>query len=495
MRRRARPRRGWGGSREWRAALVRRLFSTWTMRCRSAMARGRSGGRSMTTLWRPPPTRKVFRALVDQGGDVRGLRRDGERAGLDAAGIEQVADEALHVVGLSVDDAEELEHLGERQGRHGAEHGRGGPLDGGQRRAQLVAHHAQELRPQPVQFLQRRQVLYGHDHRDHRAVVAVDRRCVDQHRYAPPVGPPRARSPRRAPCRRSSAPAPAGTPRGRSRARRRSGRSGSGAVPPRGGPACGRGSTIRLASRLDDNGCPVRASKTTTPTGEVSTSASRSVRARCTSRCVRALTIAATACEANSTSNSSSSGVNSPPPSLPARKKLPTRSSRWRIGTPCRVLETIRSGGEAERAHVVVQVSQAQRAGQVPQVLEEARPVGPGCQLLVLLRREAGGDEVLHRACVVDGHDDAVAGAGERTGAVDDLLQHRSHVEARADAQDGRAECGIALLERLDLARLLIVAVQWSPLPNRARRAVAPRDEPGRPGYRVGCSTGRAGRR
>ena len=38
--------------------------------------------------------------------------------------------------------------------------------------------------------------------------------------------------------------------------------------------------------------------------------------------------------EANSTSTSSSSSVNSGAPSLPARKKLPTCSARWRIAMP-----------------------------------------------------------------------------------------------------------------------------------------------------------------
>ena len=47
---------------EWRAALASRLLSTCTMRCRSAMTRGRSGGRSMRTVCRPPPLRNVPRA-------------------------------------------------------------------------------------------------------------------------------------------------------------------------------------------------------------------------------------------------------------------------------------------------------------------------------------------------------------------------------------------------------------------------------------------------
>ena len=77
--------------------------------------------------------------------------------------------------------------------------------------------------------------------------------------------------------------------------------------------------TIRFASRLSETGWPVRASKTTTPTGEVSTRASRSARARCSARCRRALAIAAPAWDANSAKTSSSSRVNACQPSLSAR--------------------------------------------------------------------------------------------------------------------------------------------------------------------------------
>ena len=70
-------------------------------------------------------------------------------------------------------------------------------------------------------------------------------------------------------------------------------------------------STILLVSRLNDTGAPVLASKTTTPTGEVSIRVSRSVLARCSSRCLRALAMTSAACDANMTSVSSSSRVNS----------------------------------------------------------------------------------------------------------------------------------------------------------------------------------------
>ena len=108
-------------------------------------------------------------------------------------------------------------------------------------------------------------------------------------------------------------------------------------------PGMCRSATIRFASRFSDVGLPVRASKTTTPTGEVSTRTSRSARARRSSRCVRALAIAVAACDANSTRTSSSSLVNSRPPSLPPRKKWPTSTPRCRIGVPWKVVDGITS--------------------------------------------------------------------------------------------------------------------------------------------------------
>ena len=111
-----------------------------------------------------------------------------------------------------------------------------------------------------------------------------------------------------------------------------------------GRPGMRRLSTMRRASRLNETGRPARASKTTTPTGEVSTRASRSARARRVSRCVRALVIAAPACDANSISTSSSSPLNSSPPAFSARKKWPTSAPRWRIGVPWKVRENARRG-------------------------------------------------------------------------------------------------------------------------------------------------------
>ncbi len=108
-------------------------------------------------------------------------------------------------------------------------------------------------------------------------------------------------------------------------------------------PGGARFSTSRLASRLKVVGAPVATSKTTTPTGDVSTSASTLARDRCSLRWVRALAMAVAACDANSTRTSSSSFENSRPLRLPARKKLPRCAPRWRIGVPWKVFAGMRS--------------------------------------------------------------------------------------------------------------------------------------------------------
>ena len=71
----------------------------------------------------------------------------------------------------------------------------------------------------------------------------------------------------------------------------------------------------------------------------------------------------------------------------------------------------------------------------------------------MLVGREARGDEVLGDAGLVDGGDGAVARAGERPGAHDDLIQYGLEVEARADAQARRAERGDAGAQRRVLGR------------------------------------------
>ena len=96
---------------------------------------------------------------------------------------------------------------------------------------------------------------------------------------------------------------------------------------------------------------------------------------------------------------------------------------------------------------------------------EQLRSVRPLDELAVLGLGETGGDEVAHRARLVDGGDDAVARGGQGPGGVDGLLQHGGEVEARAGAQDGRVQRGDALAGRVELSAQVVEAVHRSSSP------------------------------
>ena len=88
----------------------------------------------------------------------------------------------------------------------------------------------------------------------------------------------------------------------------------------------------------------------------------------------------------------------------------------------------------------------------------------------MLLVGETRGDEVLGLAGLVDGGDGPVARAGQRPGALHDLVEHGLKIEARADAQQRRGQAGLALLRRLLPASGLILTRQSSILLARYRR-------------------------
>ena len=126
--------------------------------------------------------------LLHQLGQLRRLGRNRERARVDAARIEQVADQAAHVSGLLVDDAKELAQLGRVHRVRGVQQGADRAHDGGERRAQLVAHQAQELRAHAFDLVERRQVLHGHHDRLDHTVGGMDRGRVDNRPDAASVG-------------------------------------------------------------------------------------------------------------------------------------------------------------------------------------------------------------------------------------------------------------------------------------------------------------------
>ena len=85
-------------------------------------------------------------------------------------------------------------------------------------------------------------------------------------------------------------------------------------------------------------------------------------------------------------------------------------------------------------------------------MLEEPRALGSLREPPVLVGGEARGDQVLRGARLVDGGDGGEAGAGERPGALDHLVEDGLEVEARTDPQARRAERRDALAQRRDLA-------------------------------------------
>ena len=105
---------------------------------------------------------------------------------------------------------------------------------------------------------------------------------------------------------------------------------------------------------------------------------------------------------------------------------------------------------EPERPEVAGQVADPQGARLVPQVGEQPESVRPLRHLPVLVGRDAGTQNPKGTSVIVDGREHAVGGVGQRTGAVDDLLQNCVEIKARADPQDRLAETGSAFLKLLD---------------------------------------------
>ena len=98
--------------------------------------------------------------------------------------------------------------------------------------------------------------------------------------------------------------------------------------------------------------------------------------------------------------------------------------------------------GQAQGTQVFQQVGHPQGTVQLGQVAEVLGPARAGPQPGRLLRGHARGEEVAgNPGGVVEG-DDAVAGAGEGTGRVQDALEHGLHVQVLGDAQAGLAEQG-----------------------------------------------------
>ena len=134
-----------------------------------------------------PPAQIRPPCLVHEIRNVRRPRVHRERAGVDAPGVQQIADEPLHAVDLLVDEPEELPRLRRIEARRSPERRRRRALDGDERGAKLVAHHLEELRALALELFERSEILHGDDHGDDRAVLGADRGRVEKGGDASPV--------------------------------------------------------------------------------------------------------------------------------------------------------------------------------------------------------------------------------------------------------------------------------------------------------------------
>ena len=397
--------------------------------------------------------------LVHEPGHRQRLSGDRQRARLDAPGVEEVVDEPAHVMGLLVDDAEELVHLGRVQPRGGAQQGGGRADDGGQRRPQLVADHGQELGPQPLQLLELGEVLQGDDDRLDAAVLGPDRRGVDEGPDAAAIGDGEldllgadglgvAELLRQGELCEGDLPAVCAAARdhpeqllGGTVRRAQAGDDALGLAVERYRPA-GAGVEDHDADRgCLDQGLQAGPRPLLPPMRAGVGDGRRRLRRE---EHQHLFVLIGELLPAGLVGEEEVTDVHVPVPHrrpLQAPQQGPRREQ---------------VGGEAERTDVVARLAEPQRTRQVAEVLEELRPVRPGGHLLVFFGRDAGGDEVAGLSALVDGRDAAVSGPGKGAGGLDDLVQDGVEVEAGADAEDGGAELGDAVSQRLVLSPQIV---------------------------------------
>ena len=420
---------------------------------------------------------------VDQLGHLRALRRNGERARLDAPRVEQVADQAAHVPGLVVDDAVELVPLGRVDLRRGFQQRRGRPLDGGERRPQLVAHHAEELRAQPLDLMKRREILHGHDHRHHRAVFGTDRRSVDQHRDAAAVrdrehdflgahglsGAELLRDGELSQADLAAVSAAAGY---HLEQLLRGAAGGAQALDDAPRLAVDRGRTAR--SRIEHHDADRRGLDQRLEVGSRPPLVAIGARIGYGGRRLRG----------EQHQHLLVLGRERRSPLFLGDEEMAHEDVAVAHRRALEGLREHQVRGEAKGADQSGEVGQPDRPRKVAQMREELRSVRPLEELAVLLVSEAGGDEVAHLAGVVDGRDDAVARVGEPAGALQHLAEHGVQVERGVDTQDGRAQRGDPFAERRDLQPCFPGLVQRSLLPGPGtapgsnRPSTAPRRRP-----------------
>ena len=397
--------------------------------------------------------------VVHQHGQVRRFRLDRERSRLDVRHVQQVVDQIAHAPGLTLYDAHELHDLRRVAPGQKLNQRRGGTPDGRQRRAQLVTHHAHELRPQPLQLLERRHVLHRHHHRLHLTLVRVDGRGVQQHPHRPAVRNlkhhllrkhrlPRAEHLRQRKLLEGD-PSPIGAPERQylKEALRRSAvllqvshyprrltverhRDSAPCVDDR--HAHGRGA---------DQGFQVRSCA---PFVAVPPRVGYHQRRLRGERHQRLLVLLAELRGAFLPGQKEAAG-----PQLPvmhgSSEKRGRGERRAKVPKPL-------------RPQVTRQVAHSERLPHGAEVLEHLRPVGKCPHRLPLPPTQPRGEQILRTTGLVKGGYCAAAGSGQLARSLEYLLEHGLQVQAPVDAQARLAQAGQALLKRLYRTSQLVPA-------------------------------------
>ena len=314
-----------------------------------------------------------------------------------------------------------------------------------------MAHHAQELGPQPLQLLQGRQVLDGNDHRPHLPLLRQDGSGVDQGGDAAPVRGPEDHllGPHRLPGDQGLG----------------QGQLPQGDLPPVGPPVGQHLQKLlrrpaRLAQAADDaSRLPVDGHRVSRPGVEDQHAHRRGVHQglQVGPGPLLVAVAAGVGDDQGRLGGEHHQGLLVLGGELPilladvdASDTLPTVPERRRQEGQGRAHRHRRLElGQAQLTDVGVEVPQPQRFADAAEPLEEQHPVGKLGELPGLLGSQPGIEEVLYPPPIVQEGDDAVAGAGQRPGAVQDPLEHGVEVQALVDAQAGLAEAGQPLPQGL----------------------------------------------
>ena len=397
-----------------------------------------------------PPAQKRPPRLVHEIRNVRRLGVHRERAGVDAPGVQQIADEPLHAVDLLVDDPEELPYLRRIEARRRPERRRRRTLDGDERGAKLVTHNLEELRALALELFERGQILNGGDYGDDRAVLGPDRGRVEEggdvssvrhgeHDLLGAYGLGISKLLGEEEFVKADL-APVGTPAGKDLEALPGRLPGLAEIP----HDALRFAVYReqFAGRgIEDHNADGRGLDKGLEVGP------------------RALL-----CTVGTGVRDGGRGLSGKEyedllvfdgERLPALLLGKVEIADMRAPVPHgRSLESARRQEcmvVAERTDVGEDVGDTEWPRKVAEVPEEPRPVGPLREPPVLLVAEARSDEVLGSARGVDGRDGTVAGSCDCAGALDYLAKDGLEVETVAHAKDCAGQYGDALAERLDV--------------------------------------------